>query len=129
MRHVANNASFLQRFVFEDKGAFLSRVALEADVILGKNIGAPCNDGVPFVGLVTVNATDFACQDGMTVRKMELTPFVKMALKTGFRRLARIDNGATFSARFRVKTARSMARFASHFLRILSIGLQARVGG
>lgn len=130
MRLVANNASFPQRLVFVDEGAFLSRVTLEADVILGKNTGAPRNDGVPLVGLMTINATHFARQHGMTVRKLELPPFVEMALKTGFRRLARINNvdlrhGIPPATGLDVLAARTMAGLATHSLGILAFGHQA----
>jgi hypothetical protein len=52
-----------------------------------------------------------------------------VTLKTGVRRLSRIDDRARSTASFDVQTPRTVARLATHVLCVLPFRLQTRVSG
>jgi hypothetical protein len=61
------------------------------------------------------------------MRQLEFGAHFKVTLKTGLRRFARIDDQFSRATTLHVKTARPVARFATHVLGIVTMRLQARV--
>lgn len=126
---MAGGASLPHGLMLEDKGTFLSGVALRASVMFHRQSRAAGNDGGSFVGIMTIAAADLSFQHRMVRRKIELASFIEMALKTSFGRFARIDDRVVRAAAFGVQAAWAMARFAAHLRRIGPGGLEPCVGG
>jgi hypothetical protein len=58
VRTVAGGATLAHRFVFEDERASLGDVAFAARFLFGRKCRPSPNDGLPFVRIVTIGATD-----------------------------------------------------------------------
>src|SRR6516162_8825676 len=84
-------------------------------------------DSNPGVRVMTIGAADFAFQNRVVVRQLELRPHFQVTLETSLRRLPRIDDRVRRAATLDVQTARAMARLAAHVLSVLSLRLQSRV--
>jgi hypothetical protein len=78
---------------------------------------------------MAITAAHLAFQHRMMVRQLECRANVQVTLETSVRRLSRIDDRARFAASLDVQTPRSVARLATHVLRIFPFGLQSRVRG
>ena len=86
-------------------------------------------ENVSAVGIVALHAVHPVFHDGMMVRQVELGVGFQMALKTGLRRFARVDNGVARAARLIVKAPGTVAGFAARIFGVVSRRLQSRVGG
>ena len=139
VRPVARGAPLAHRFVFEYERASLRDMTFATRVLFGRKSGAAADDGLTFVGIVAIRASDsLACshsaavrafQYRMSMRQTEFTAFVEVALETRLWRAIRIDNGVCGASGFFVDTPGSVAGFAAH---VHSIGpgcLQFGVGG
>jgi hypothetical protein len=74
-------------------------------------------EDIPAVGVVAVNAAHPSLDDRVVVLELKKRLFLKVALETGFRISARIDDErAAASSRFHVKTAGAMAHFTAMIL-------------
>jgi hypothetical protein len=77
--------------------------------------------------IMTIGAADFAFQNRMVVRQLELRAHFQVTLETSFRGLARIDDRVRCAAAFYVQAPRAVTRLASDILCIFSFGHQARM--
>jgi len=77
--------------------------------------------------IMTIGTTYLAFQYWMMVRQLELCAHFQVTLKTGLRRFARIDDRLGRSAALDMQTPRSMTRFATNVLRVVSLRLQTSV--
>jgi hypothetical protein len=116
----------------------LLRVALKASFVSAQE-GKPAGfevllnvcrcafDRDSLVRVVTIGTTHFPFEHRMMVRQLERRANFQVTLETSLRRFPRIDDHTSPAAGFNVQTARAMARFAAHILRVLSFRLQSRV--
>jgi hypothetical protein len=108
-------------------------------VLFCRKGGAAANDGLTFVGIVAIRATDSlapshsaamsALQDWMSVRQTEFSSFVQVALEAGLGRTVGINDSVCGASGFFVDTPGPVAGFATH---VHSIGpgcLQFGMGG
>lgn len=129
VRLVTSRAAFTQRLMLIDKGPELHCVTLAAGLVFRKQRGPAGLHHRALVGVVTVSATHLALEHGMMVRQAELPALVEVALKTGLRRFARVDDGVTGAARLIVKAPRTVAGFAARVLGVVSRRFQSGVCG
>jgi hypothetical protein len=73
------------------------------------------------VRVVTISTAHFPFEDRMVVRQSELGTDFKVALETCLGRFPRIDDRSRTTARFHMEAARTMARFTSDILRVISL--------
>jgi len=78
---------------------------------------------------MAIAAAHLAFRHRMMVRQLECCANFQVTLETSVRRLSRIDDRARFAASLDVQTPRSVARLATHVLRIFPFRLQSRVSG
>lgn len=130
VRVMAGSATFPQRLMLKDKGAALECVALKADLVLAHEVGCASSlgDGA-LVRVVAVNAAHTPLHHRVAVGEFKLGANVEMALETGFRVLAGIDNEFGAAARVGMEAARTVAPFAACVLRILSVCHEAGMVG
>ena len=125
VRRMADGATLAHRLVFVDKRAALLRVTFEAGLVFAHerkptgferllNICRRTFDGDPFMRLMTIGTTHFAFEHRMVMWQLECRANFQVALKAGFRRLARIHDGARAAASLHMQTPWPMARFAAH---------------
>ena len=137
---MANRASLPHRLVLIDKRAALLRVTLEAGFVSTQkskaagsefllNICRGALGGDPFVRFMAIAATHLALEHGMMMRQLECRTDFQMTLKTGVRRLSRINDRASAATSLDVQTPWSVARLATHVLCIFPFRLQSRVSG
>lgn len=112
MHRMTSRAAFAHRFVLENEGAMLRRVAFGAIVTLRihRSERGCC---VAFVRLMAISAGHFAFEHRMMMRQIKFAAFVEVALETGVRRLLRINNGVVRSARLVMNAAGAVARFTA----------------
>ena len=124
--------------VLVNERAALRGVALETSLVSAQeskatgfecllNIGLCTFDSHPGVRVMTIGTADFAFQNRVVVRQLELRPHFQVTLETSVRRLPRIDDRVRRATTLDVQTARAMARLAAHVLSVLSLRLQSRV--
>jgi hypothetical protein len=130
---MADGAAFPERLVFEGKGPRLFAMALRAAVIQaghGQPAGGSMN--VRAVRVVALDAIHLALDHRMVMRQAELRVGVEMALETGGRIPARVDDKlAASAARGDVPAAGPVARLASGghgLLEIIPIETSVRAG-
>src|SRR6476660_7732781 len=85
--------------------------------------------GDPFVRFMAIAAAHLALGHRMMMRQLKRCANFQVTLETSVRRLSRIDDRARFAASLNVQTPRSVARLATHVLRIFPFRLQSRVSG
>ena len=129
MRFVADQASFTRGFVFINKRAALQSVALVARFVVSHQRSAPSDNGVTLVRFVTVGATHFAFNDGMSVRQVEFAPLVQVTGKADLRRFAGVDDGVPRAAALIMNAARAVAGFAAHVEGVCAFGHQLGMRG
>ena len=121
VRVVANRAPFTQRLVLKDEGTGLLAVALRAILVQPRHRQAARRlENVTPMRVVALHAIHAPLDDRMPLRQMKFRLGLQMALETGGRVLAWIDDKLTASAaRFDVFAARTMtglaAGLAGHF--------------
>ncbi len=106
-------AAFPDGFMFEDEWPALRDMAFDAEILLCEQGGATCAHGVPFMGVVAVDAGDFAFQDRVMIGKVELCALVQVALEAGLGSLAGIDDRFGSATDFDMDTAGAMTTFTS----------------
>ena len=128
MRLMAGVAALAQSLVLEDKRPALHGVTLETGFVCARQFGAAALDCGTFVRVMAIRTAHFPFQHRVVVRQGELRPHIEMALETGLRRSARVDDRARATTAFHVQTPRAVARLAADLLRVVSFRLQARMG-
>jgi len=115
--------------VLEHERSKLLNVALGADFILRHQFRPAALDHGTLMRVMAISATNFAFENGVMRRQIELGLLVQMALETGFGRLARIDDGASRAAGINVLAARTVTRFAPDVLGVVARCLQMIMAG
>jgi len=138
MRRMTGHTTFAQRLVLENEWTSLRGMTLEAGFVLAQQANAatlePLGEtgAAPLYGradmrIMTIGTTYFAFQHRMMVRQLELCAHFQVTLKTGLRRFARIDDRLGRSPALDMQTPRSVTRFATNVLRVVSLRLQTSV--
>jgi hypothetical protein len=129
VRVMAGCAPFTHCIVNEYKGTFLRRMALGAGFVLGlESRAALALDGIAFMRVMTVTASDLARHYWMAVGKAELTALVQMALEAGLWILGRIDNRTLAAASLHVGASSSVASLAPLCRALYSIDCKLGMG-
>lgn len=126
---MAGGAAFAHGVMFENKGAFLSRVAFGAGFCFVFQTRSVAFDGVALVRIVTLGAAHLAGHDGVTVGEAELAALVEMALETRFGRLARVDDRAFAAASGDVLAARTVTAFTAEAFGVFALNHELGVRG
>jgi hypothetical protein len=82
MRAVTRGATFLHRFMLEDKRAVLRRMTFQAGGVLRFQGGAAAEVRRAFVRRMTFEAAHFAFHDGMAMREIEFAADIGVAGET-----------------------------------------------
>jgi hypothetical protein len=138
VRRMADHTPLSHCLVLVNKRTALRGVALEAGFVAAQesktsgferllNIGAAAFDRDSLVRVVTIGTAHFAFQHRMMVGQLELCPHFQVTLETGLRIFPRIDDRVRRATGFNVQTARPVARFAAHVLRIFTFRHQPGV--
>ena len=140
VRRMASYAPFAHRLVLVNERTSLRGVTLEAGFVLaherdaaalkllGKAGPAALHDRAD-MRIMAIDATDFPFHDRMVMGQLEVGPHFQVALETGLRRFARIDNRLAATAALNVQASRPVTRFATGVLGILSRRFQPGVRG
>ncbi len=137
---MASGAPLAHCLVLINKRPALLCVTLEAGLVLAQeskaagselllNICRGALNGDAFVRFVAITAAHLAFRHRMMMRQLKRGANIQVTLETSVRRLSRIDDRARFAASLDVQTPRSVARLATHVLRIFPFRLQSRVSG
>jgi hypothetical protein len=137
---MTNGASLAHRLVLIYKRAALLRMTLEAGFVSAeerksagfKRLLNICRGALgrdPFVRFMAIAAAHLALEHRMVMRQCERCANFQVTLKTGVRRLSRIDDRAGSAASFDVQTPGTVARLAAHVLCVFPFRLQSRVSG
>ena len=128
-RVVANDAAFAQSFVFKNERACLGLMTLRAIFVLPRHRQSASRfENIAAVRVVAIHATHVAFNDGMMLRQTEFRMNVEVALKTGFRIFAGIDDELRRTPRADVFAAGAVAGFAAALAGHRGVGkMQARV--
>ena len=137
---MTNGASLAHRLVLIYKRAALLRMTLEAGFVSAeerksagfKRLLNICRGALgrdPFVRFMAIAAAHLALEHRMVMRQCERCANFQVTLKTGVRRLSRIDDRARSAASFDVQTPGTVARLAAHVLCVFPFRLQTRVSG
>ena len=135
---VAGGATFAHRFVLEDEGAALRRVAFRAAFVEPEAGRRRAEDAWPLVRVVAIAAGDVAFRQRMVMREIESSAQFNVAAETDVRRPPGIDDVLNFAGRenavkgaagLRVDAAGPVAGFAAHLDRFLAGCRQRRVNG
>lgn len=129
---VAADATFTERFVFENERTSLRGVALETGFVLTKKRDAAAFHGLrktcsaPFdrtadVRIVAIRATHLAFQHWVVVRQFKFCAHFQMTLETGIGRFPRIDNSVRAAAALDVQASWAMTTFAAHLLCVITL--------
>src|SRR5262245_27572546 len=140
VRRMTNDATLSYRLVLINKRAALLCVTLEAGFVSGQeskaarselllNIRLDAFGRDPFVRFVAIAAAHLALKHRMMMRQLKRRTNIQVTLKTGVRRLSRIDDRASAAAGLNVQTPGTVARFAAHVLGIFPFGLEASMSG
>ena len=135
MRRMTNYTTLAQSFVLINKRTALCRMAFETSLVLGEESKAPSFERLLYVGatafdrislmrVMTIRAAYFALEDRVVVGQLKLRTHFQMALETGLRRLAGIDNRMSAATALGMQASRPMARFASNVLGVRSFSPQ-----
>jgi len=135
---VAADAAFFQSFMLEYEGAGLGDVTLETDSVSTQQqrsaafdllwqVRVTAFDRVSDVWVVAIRAAHLAFQHRMVVRHLKSRPHFEVALETGVRRSARVNDLALIAARRNVQTSRTVAGFATHLLGVVPGSFQTRM--
>ncbi len=129
MRIMTNDAAFAHRRVFKDKRARLVAMTLRAAFILPRHGQAARRfECVAAMRIMALHATHVAFDDRMMLRQIKFRVDVKMALKTGRRVVARVDDEFSAATGLDVFAARTVARLAAGLAGHCSIaGVNSRV--
>lgn len=100
--------------MFEDVGAALGDVALDAAGIHTVKVGPSFGDRRTLVRTVAVAATHLASHYRVAEGQVEFALLVEVALEAGFRRCAWIDDRACTPAGFHVDRGRTVAGLATN---------------
>ena len=130
---VADGAAFVHRFVLKNKGAGLVLVTLRATLILpGHGQASRGFKDVAAMRVVAIRAVHVPFNNGMMLRKVEFALHIEMALKTGVRFFAGIDDEFCFAAGADMLAAGAVAGFAATGAghgRIFDVQARMRAGG
>ena len=77
---------------------------------------------------MAIDTTHFAFQNGMMMGQLKFCPHFQMALKTGAGRAMGIDDRSASAAGLDVEATRSVTRFATDVLCVLSLCHQSPMG-
>ena len=135
---MTGHTTFAQRLVLENEWTSLRGMTLEAGFVLAQQANAATLERLgetgpaPLYGradmrIMTIGTTYLAFQHRMVVRQLELCAHFQVTLKTGLRRFARIDDRLGRSPALDMQTSRSVTRFATNVLRVVSLRLQTSV--
>ena len=114
VRVVADGATFVHRFVFEDEGPRLVLMALRAALVLPGHRQTPHEfEDITAMRIVAVHAIHVTFNDRMVLGQVEFTLHIEMALKTGVGFFAGIDDELGFAAGADMFAAGAMAGFAA----------------
>ena len=130
---VTNGAAFAHRLVLEYKWPRLIAMTLRATFILSRHRqSARRFENVAAVRVVAIHATHAAFDDRMMLWQTEFGVDIEMALETGCRIAARINDELRAAAGFNVLAAGTVAGFAAGFAdhrRIFKMNARVRAGG
>ena len=134
VRVVANGTAFAKGLVLEDERTGLLAMTLRAILVQPRHGQAARGfKDVAAMRVVTLHAIHTAFDYRMTLRQMKFRLGLKMALETGRRVLARVDDElAPPPARFDVLAGWTMTGFASRLaghLRVRNMDARMRAGG
>jgi hypothetical protein len=128
VRIVTDGAAFAHRFVFKHERPALGGVALAASVPFERQRSSTV-DGITFMGVVAIAATDPAFDNRMMRRQVKLASLIQMTLEARLRIPARVDDGVASASAFGMKTAGTVARFTTNLGRVRPRRLQAGMRG
>ena len=131
---MTNDTTLTHCLVLINKRSALLCVTLEAGFVSGQESKAAGSElllnicwralgGDPFVRFMAIAATHLALEHGMMMRQLECRTDFQMTLKTGVRRLSRINDRASAATSLDVQTPWSVARLATHVLCIFPFRL------
>lgn len=130
---MANRATLAHRLVLKDKGTCLGHVTAFTTFILpGHRQAALRLEDVAAVRIVAIHATHETFIDRMMLGQIEFGLHVEMALETGSRVFAGVNNEAGCAARPDMFAARTVTGFASALPghgRVLNMQPGMRTGG
>jgi hypothetical protein len=126
---VAGGASFAHGFVFEDVGAALGGVALEAGIVFGEECGVTADDGVALVRVMAIGAGEPTLRDGVMVWEIKRTADVEVAGEAGFGRFQWIDDKRDIAAGLAMEASGTVAGLAADVEGVIAVGMESRVGG
>jgi hypothetical protein len=137
---MADDASFAQCFVFIDKRAALCGMTLEAGVVSAEKCDPASVHRLrhvrrvsfyrgPDMWIMAIGTSDFAFEDGMMMRQLELRPDLEVTLKASLWIFVRINDRACAAAGGNVFTTRAVTGFASRVLGVIARRLQSGVRG
>lgn len=133
MRVVTRGATLAQRFVLKDHGPGLCLVTTRAAFVLPSHCEATCRlEDVAAVRVVAIHAIHEAFSHRMMLRQIEFRLDVEMALETGVRFFAGVDNEGGAAAGADMFAARSVAGFTTalpRHSRALNMQARMRAGG
>ena len=127
MRIMAGDAALTDRFVLENVGSALGRVAFEAGLVFAGRAHSTAFDGGTLVRVVTVRAPDFADLQGMGIGQREAAAHLKMALEAALGGFGWVYDVIFPATGFRVNAARTVTGFAANLGRVRAQGLKPRV--
>ena len=124
--------------VLVNEWAALRGVALKASLVSAQenkatgfkpllNVCLRTFDSNSGVRVMTIGTADFAFQNRVVVRQLELRPHFQVTLETSLRRLPRIDNSVRRASALNVKTPRTVTRLTTNVLRVLAFCLEPRM--
>ena len=137
---MADHAPLTHRLVLIHKWAALLRVTLKAGFVSGHkrkpaspelllNVCWRALSRDPLVRFMAIAAAHLAFQHRMMVRQLKRCANVQVTLKTGVRRLSRVDDRASAATGLNVQTSGTVTRFAAHVLGVVPFCLEACMRG
>ena len=121
---VAKRAPFANGLVFEHVRPSLGRMAFEACFVRGGQRCSASHDRRTAMRIMTVSTAHLSRQDWMAVREMKFSPFVQVALKTGFRGFLGIDDRVESASGFGMNASGTVTGLTSHVCRVVAKGLK-----
>ena len=126
---MTRDAAFSHGVMFENKRAFLSRMTFGAGIAFTLEAAGAALNRVALMRVMTIGAAHLACHHGMAVRKTEFAALIEMALETGLRRFAWVDDRAFAAACSDVFAARTVTAFAALALGVFALNHELGVRG